>query len=169
MESMSNMPPLLQTHLQHARIGIWYLPLVDEPDPTHIPFPPSMRDDRITLSNMRGTDPVQIAQEVTRDRETLTAYVLVPGRWFDRRGTRHGRGGGWYDRFLQALPEAWIRIGVCTPGQMSCVQLQRNTWDQPVDWLFIERSDGWVFFPTDARMRNMPHDKGHCTDPRQAT
>ena len=38
--------------------------------------------------------------------------VLVPGVMFDPWGKRLGRGGGYYDRLLEKLPEAAL-IGVC--------------------------------------------------------
>jgi len=37
---------------------------------------------------------------------------------FDREGHRLGRGGGYYDRFLAALPETTPRIGVGFEIQM---------------------------------------------------
>ena len=38
--------------------------------------------------------------------------VLVPGLLFDIRGFRVGQGGGFYDRFLAALPEATLTVGL---------------------------------------------------------
>lgn len=38
--------------------------------------------------------------------------VLVPALAFDARGARLGRGKGYYDRFLERLPEQTLRIGI---------------------------------------------------------
>lgn len=38
--------------------------------------------------------------------------VLVPGVAFDRRGSRLGRGGGYFDRFLARLPDRVPKIGL---------------------------------------------------------
>lgn len=38
--------------------------------------------------------------------------MLVPGRVFDRRGHRVGRGGGFYDRFLATLSDGVVTAGV---------------------------------------------------------
>lgn len=43
---------------------------------------------------------------------SIVDVVLVPGLLFDRRGFRIGQGGGFYDRFLAALPARTISAGL---------------------------------------------------------
>jgi len=69
------------------------------------------------------------------------AAVLMPGRRFDATGTRHGQGGGWYDRFLARVPSDWLRIGFCYSDQLSPTPLVRNEWDQPMDYVCVVDRD----------------------------
>lgn len=94
------------------------------------------------------TDPVTVAQSISI--RTSPVAVLVPGQRFDASGTRHGRGGGWYDRFLAAVPASWVRIGFCTESQFSETPLLRQSWDQPVDYVAVV-GDRTVLHETRAR------------------
>ncbi len=68
--------------------------------------------------------------------QDLTA-VLVPGRVFDRRGYRLGRGGGHYDRLLPELAPAIPVIGVaCTARLVDA--LPRELHDRPMTHLATE-------------------------------
>ena len=49
---------------------------------------------------------------------TLVDVALVPGLAFTRTGARLGRGKGFYDRLLAALPATTRRIGVCYACQI---------------------------------------------------
>ena len=44
--------------------------------------------------------------------------ILCPGLAFTMKGLRLGRGGGFYDRYLEQLPEQTYRMGVCYPSQI---------------------------------------------------
>lgn len=70
------------------------------------------------------------AIEVCNGKRTV---ILLPGRMFDIHGTRHGQGGGWYDRFLSYVPPTWLRIGFCFTDQLSTTLLMRHPWDEPMD------------------------------------
>ena len=73
----------------------------------------------------------------------LPTAVLLPGKRFDAYGTRHGQGGGWYDRFLSRTPSSWLRVGLCFSDQFSRTPLSREAWDQPVHVVcVIDRATG---------------------------
>jgi 5-formyltetrahydrofolate cyclo-ligase len=64
--------------------------------------------------------------------------ILVPGLAFDRAGNRLGRGGGFYDRFLETLPLPRPTLcGVCFSCQIAPV-VPCETHDARVDFLLSE-------------------------------
>lgn len=112
---------------------ISYVPFGEEPDPS-----PFFSSPRIIISKDRYEDPIKKAEDVTAFLEqSRDVCVLVPGKQFDVAGTRHGRGGGWYDRFLSHIPKAWVRIGIASKKQFSKTALKREAWDEPVHWVCI--------------------------------
>jgi len=65
--------------------------------------------------------------------------VLVPGMAFDIRGARLGRGGGYYDRFLERLRDTdTLKIGVCWSMQV-VPTVPTDPHDVHVDWICHER------------------------------
>lgn len=62
--------------------------------------------------------------------------VVVPGLAFDRLGWRLGRGGGYYDRFLDRHPAAW-RAGV-VPAAMLFPAVPRDPQDRRMDLVVTE-------------------------------
>lgn len=73
--------------------------------------------------------PRETAPPIEPDTNSL---ILVPGRRFDRRGMRLGRGGAFYDRLLSSLDSRIITVGVgysvqvvrCVPHDDSDVPVQ---------------------------------------------
>ena len=90
------------------------------------------------------TIPPRAALDPTNEASRLMALVgerptalLIPGRRFDASGTRHGQGGGWYDRFLALVPRTWLRVGMCYDDQLSPTPLARESWDQAMDYVVV--------------------------------
>lgn len=71
-----------------------------------------------------------IARRLMGDQPTC---IFIPGREFDATGARHGRGAGWYDRFLALVPRDWLRVGFCFDTQYSNVPLSQEEWDQKMN------------------------------------
>jgi len=71
--------------------------------------------------------------------------VVVPGLAFDRRGTRLGRGKGYYDRFLASIrlphaepPAKPPVLAALAFSRQIFPGLPRDTWDVPVEHILTE-------------------------------
>jgi 5-formyltetrahydrofolate cyclo-ligase len=75
-----------------------------------------------------GADPV--------DPREVDLFV-VPGLVFDRGGYRVGRGGGHYDRLLEAAGSRARRIGLCYADRV-VARVPAASWDRPVHCVVTE-------------------------------
>ncbi len=132
---------------------IAYQPLVGEPDWHTAPLPPSLLADTERLPHAGTQDAFTVADSYASANGERPAVLLIPGTAFDTKGTRHGRGGGWYDRFLSRVPEDWLRIGVTLSRNFTADTLLRNPWDEPMDLILIEHEKGiWNIYDTRPRV-----------------
>ncbi len=101
-------------------------------------------DMNIGWGELRGTDMALVdcgehrPQEPAGDvlpPETLqrARMIILPALMVDERGTRLGRGGGWYDRALMLRAASTPVIAVCWPWEISPAPLPHETHDLPVD------------------------------------
>lgn len=58
--------------------------------------------------------------------------IVVPGLAFTPAGYRLGRGAGFYDRFLSAVPSTTVKIGVCFEFQLMA-EIPHESHDARVD------------------------------------
>lgn len=128
-------------------VVIGYEPLADEP--SFEQFLPQAVESHKIAPDLR-LDPQAEADRLKELIGTGKAVMFIPGQEFDAAGTRHGRGGGWYDRFLKEVPAEWIRIGVCSPLQFSSTPLTRESWDEPMDFVCVVGENA-VCYETHAR------------------
>ncbi len=66
------------------------------------------------------------------------AIVLIPVVAWDERGTRLGRGGGFYDRFLAKLTHGCTHVGLAYEFQ-EFPELPRDGWDVSMHYVITER------------------------------
>jgi len=135
------MPPVFPSHDGL----ILYEPLFHEVNISSLFSSPHTSKTTYTLPTGKTTDPFTLAEQYHDTLSHKTFLVFCPGKTFDMLGTRHGRGGGWYDRFLSRTPKHWIRIGVLYEKDLSPVPLLRQAWDEPMDYLLIQHENEWTF------------------------
>lgn len=141
----------LKEILSRMKGGILYKPIQQEIDCLNSSFPLKLPEKIISLPSTKEEDPFDWAKKCSDNFKNENVYILIPGRKFDYYGTRHGRGGGWYDRFLSKIPSTWLKIGVCNINDISAEKLVRNDWDQPMDWVLTYDGTIWeVLKPIDA-------------------
>ncbi|MEP6673273.1 MAG: 5-formyltetrahydrofolate cyclo-ligase [Chthoniobacter sp.] len=87
-----------------AQSGMEFVEVEQLADLTVSAWHPHIREHR--LAEARLVPPVDIGA------------ILVPGLAFTKDGHRLGRGGGFYDRYLAALPATTHKIGVCFALQL---------------------------------------------------
>jgi len=126
--------------------AILYKPLPGEIDYTEPGFPMDLCPNRIVLPNNRNEDPFAWANKCVGYFKKDIPYVLVPGTSFDIYGTRHGKGGGWYDRFLSETPATWLKIGVTETSRLSFQPIAKKSWDQVVDWILAWDGNVWNIY-----------------------
>lgn len=63
--------------------------------------------------------------------------IFVPGVAFGPRGERLGRGGGYYDRFLNRPPRLMAAVGLAYSWQL-VPELPEQAWDQRMDYIVTE-------------------------------
>lgn len=155
----SNWDQCLVDWLQKQSPGVWgaYYPLKDEPPilPSLIQVKklswafPRVNGESIEFYQLPhgelgkaaawkkghfGLEPTEGAVKVVPSE--LKA-LLIPALAFDIRGYRLGRGGGFYDRFLQNF--SGIRVGVIHSSRI-LPEVPVEVFDQRVDWLVTEKS-----------------------------
>ncbi len=124
--------------VSQCTMAIAYMPYDDEVDYYVAKFPFNIPHDVIHIPNNKNTNPFEWAKKCIENYQGCKVLILIPGTRFDLWGTRHGNGGGWYDKFLSKVPNKWVRIGVCKKAQLSHTNLKREGWDQPVDWVVVK-------------------------------
>ncbi len=138
--------------LSGCGLQLSYYPMADEINPQTVPALQEIHITRIDfIPKSRSVSPDALAKKLTLQHANDRAFILVPGQKFDRQGTRHGRGFGWYDRLLARLPKQWIRIGLTDEAHLSPAPLVRNDWDEPMDWIVCQNENGWEYHETYAR------------------
>ncbi len=133
----------LAAALRAAEVIIGYTPIGDEP---HFKDFLKEKNDTATvvlLPPKRELSPQDAAKQFIAAYAQKKVLLFIPGREFDANGTRHGRGGGWYDRFLHDIPREWLRIGTLNASQLSEKPLLREPWDEPMDVLLITNGPDW--------------------------
>lgn len=154
----------LTVELSLCNAGIVYSPLPGEVDPFRIPPLALVNFKTFAVPKSALISPAECAQRVVNFAGERLAFVVVPGRLFDSKGTRQGRGRGWYDRFLANLPCDWLRVGVAAAGCFSQKIIPRQEWDEVMDWIVWNSGSGseWFTCETFARKR-----KGKTKVPRR--
>jgi 5-formyltetrahydrofolate cyclo-ligase len=130
-----------------AEVIYGYSPLPSEPDWRGGAWPPekTLAFPQVTAAGLvfvTGRDFRLGAHGVHEPADALPAspagLVLVPGLAFDARGYRLGRGGGYYDRFLETLGQPRpVLCGVCFACQI-VPEIPREAHDARVDFVVSE-------------------------------
>ena len=138
--------------LKSKEAFVGFKPLKDEADYRKAEFLKRIVKKQLLLPGDRKSNPAKwAAHSIELYDGNRPVCVFVPGQRFDIYGTRHGRGGGWYDRFLARIPKSWTRVGIVDTSRLYLYPITRQSWDEPVDWLLVQSGKNWRVYKTGAR------------------
>lgn len=142
--------------LSDSRVVMGFVSLPDEPDTmpmlreclergkrVYVPrtFPQERRMIPVRLRNLRELHAGGYGIPEPETEETCAAaeidFLLVPGRAFDRKGNRLGRGAGFYDRFMASHGFRALRCAVAFSCQV-LADIPRTPEDLPVQLLVTD-------------------------------
>lgn len=134
-----------------ASVIYGYVPMALEPDwlsPTWpegktLAFPRTGPDGGMQFfcSQEFRIGPLKAHEPIGDDLAPPPDLILVPGLAFDRCGYRMGRGGGFYDRWLEQHPGA-KKIGLCFQCQL-VERVPRELHDMQMDGVVTETGMNW--------------------------
>ncbi len=149
----------LLSYLQNKE-GLWalYSPLNDEPDllaiydscpsiqwafpkvvsKTEMHFYRISSRDQLVASSWGLNEPMGHPDRVVH-KDDLQGCI-VPGLAFDKKGNRLGRGGGYYDRYLENFKG--LRLGVTFKQGLTTETLPRKSHDQQMN--YVISPDQWI-------------------------
>jgi hypothetical protein len=129
-----------------------YQPVRAEVDPKSLPL--ELPSKQVVVPVGPSTDPQIFGREINEQFGNMRGVILIPGRKFDKFGGCHGKGWGWYDRFLSVIPSRWVRIGICSQSEYSDSRLMLQKWDEVMDWVVV--SDNGTFISHETHARGSP-------------
>jgi 5-formyltetrahydrofolate cyclo-ligase len=132
----------LQRLVSQRTASILYKPTKTEVDYNNPSFPLEVHANNLLIPNTRDSDPFEWVINCITKFKNAKVCILIPGTEFDLYGTRHGKGAGWYDRFLSKT-SAWLRIGIIDKSKISHSKMLRQKWDEPVDWVITYDGSSW--------------------------
>ncbi len=120
-----------------------------------LPLPKNIFNKTLELPHDKNLNPFEWVKKCKQEYKDNNPCILIPGKEFDIFGTRHGYGYGWYDRFLSQTPKKWLRIGVIESSKLFQDKLIKQSWDEPVDWIFSynQATFSWEIYETFARQK----------------
>lgn len=140
----------LQKLVAQCEISILYKPLKDEINYNDQSFPLKIHLNNLILPDNKDSDPFEWADKCITKFKNTKPYILIPGTQFDKYGTRHGKGGGWYDRFLSKVPRTWLRVGITNISGISHSPISHQEWDESIDWIMVSNNNLWEAYKINA-------------------
>jgi len=129
IEASKKITQKLEEFMPNKGFVLGFEPLSDEPDISTL-IDKLKEEKRLVLVCGERSNPILVSD--VKD----ISLALIPGRAFNKKGVRLGRGGGTFDRILSKIK--CLKIGVAFNVQI-LDELPKESHDQPVDIIVTEK------------------------------
>lgn len=132
-----NDEPNLLPLIKKTQAVRWAFPKIESKEQIQF-YKVSNTDEMLTNLFLNVEEPVGSTDDLVLP-EQITG-LLVPGLAFDKKGTRLGRGGGYYDRYLENYKG--LKLGVTFNEGLTTEALPRESHDQLMN--IVISPDAWI-------------------------